>query len=390
MTCRFADREALWAPYRTLAAAHAVRVPTEAVRAGWSLLDVDGVERCGPALRRVLDDGRHGGAVGPAISAAVLLALDAFAAGRWDDTGRLAGQAQLLGASHGHEALAMLATAGSALVAACRGDEVACQEHTSAMIGWAAPRGARLIHRQALHARVLAALGRGDAESAYHLAATITPPGAVEPDGVGRLSVMDLVEAAVRTQRRDEAAAHVRGAHEAGISEVSARSALLVGGAAALAEHGDRARSRYEQALAAPGLEAWPFDVARVRLAYGEHLRRSRATREARLQLTTALATFRRLGAHPWIARAESELRAAGHRVHRAQGVASTVLSHQERTVARLAATGATNRQIGQQLGLSPRTVGSHLTRVFQKMRVTSRAALGEALRAAEPAEHQD
>ena len=139
-----------------------------------------------------------------------------------------------------------------------------------------------------------------------------------------------------------------------------------------------------------PGVEAWPFDVARVRLAYGEHLRRSRATLDARLQLTTALATFRLLGADPWIARAESELRAAGHRVHRTRGMASTVLSHQERTVAHLAATGATNRQIGQQLGLSPRTVGSHLTRVFQKMRVTSRAALGEALRAAGPSAHQD
>jgi DNA-binding CsgD family transcriptional regulator len=201
---------------------------------------------------------------------------------------------------------------------------------------------------------------------------------------------MDLVEAAVRTQRRDEAAAHVEAARRAGIARVSARSALLVAGAAALAEQGERARSRYEAALAAPGVEAWPFDVARVRLAYGEHLRRSRAMLAARLQLTTALATFRRLDADPWIARAESELRAAGHRVRRAEGMASTVLSHQERTVARLAATGATNRQIGQQLGLSPRTVGSHLTRVFQKMRVTSRAALGEALRAAEPAAHQD
>jgi DNA-binding CsgD family transcriptional regulator len=415
MVCRFADREALWAPYRALVAGHAARVPaapdptepdptepdpteldptgldpTGAVRAGWSLLDVDGVERRGAALRRVLDDGRHGGAVGPAINAAVLLALDAFAAGRWDDTCRLAEQAQVLCASHGHEALAMMTRVGPALVAASRGDEAACHDHTSAMIGWAAPRGARLVHRHAIHARVLAALGRGDAESAYHLAATITPPGAVEPAGAGRLSVMDLVEAAVRTQRRDEAAAHVRGALGAGISDVSARSALLVAGAAALAEHGDRARARYEQALAAPGLEAWPFDVARVRLAYGEHLRRSRAMLDARLQLTTAVATFRRLGADPWIARAESELRAAGHRVHRARGMASTVLSHQERTVARLAATGATNRQIGQQLGLSPRTVGSHLTRAFQKMRVTSRAALGEALRAAEPAAHQD
>ena len=400
MVCRFADREALWLPYHALAARHAGRVraaadPTEpapmgTVRAGWFLLGVDGVERRGAALRGVLHDGQHGGAVGPAINAAVLLALDAFAAGRWDDTCRLAGQAQALCAAHGHEALAMLAVAGSALVAACRGDEVACLDHTSAMIGWAAPRGARLVHRLAIHARVLAALGRGDAESAYHLAAAVTPPGVVEPHGAGRRAVMDLVEAAVRTQRREEATAHVRAARRAGISDVSARSALLVAGAAALTECGDRARSRYEQALAAPEVEAWPFDVARVRLAYGEHLRRSRAMLEARLQLTTALTTFRRLGADPWTARAESELRAAGHRVHRAPGMASTVLSHQERTVARLAATGATNRQIGQQLGLSPRTVGSHLTRVFQKMRVTSRAALGEALRAAEPAAPQD
>ena len=385
MVCRFADREALWSPYRALVAEHAAGSDAAGtVRAGWSLLDVDGVERRGADLRRLLDDGQHGGAVGPAINAAVLLALDAFAAGRWDDTCRLAGRAQALGASHGHEALAMLATAGSALVAACGGDEAACQEHTSAMIGWAAPRGARLVHRRAVHARVLAALGRGDAESAYHLAATVTPPGAVERHGPGRLLVMDLVEAAVRTQRHDEAVAHVRAAEAAGLAEVSARSALLVAGAAALAEQD---RSLYEEALAAPGIEAWPFDVARVRLAYGEHLRRSRATLQARLQLTTALATFRRLGADPWIARSESELRAAGHRVQRTRGMASTVLSHQERTVARLAATGATNRQIGQQLGLSPRTVGSHLTRVFQKMRVTSRAALGEALRAAG---HQD
>ena len=287
MVCRFADREALWLPYRALAARHAGRVraaadptgpdPIGTVRAGWFLLGVDGVERRGAALRGVLHDGLHGGAVGPAINAAVLLALDAFAAGRWDDTCRLAGQAQALCASHGHEALAMLAMAGSALVAACRGDEVACLDHTSAMIGWAAPRGARLVHRLAIHARVLAALGRGDAESAYHLAAAVTPPGVVEPDGAGRRAVMDLVEAAVRTQRREEATAHVRAALRAGIADVSARSALLVAGAAALTEYGDRARSRYEQALAAPEVEAWPFDVARVRLAYGEHLRRSRA-----------------------------------------------------------------------------------------------------------------
>lgn len=400
--CRIADRAALWSQFHALAARHAERVPVavrygahqppgdqpdpvETVRAGWSLLDVDDVGRRAGDLHRVLDDGRRGGAAGSAMSAAALLALDAFAAGRWDDTHRLARQGQALCASHAHETLAVLAAAGPALVAACRGEEVACREHTSRMIGWAAPRGARLVHHYATHARVLVALGQGDAESAYHLARGITPPGAVGPGGAGRRLVMDLVEAAVRTQRHDAAAAHVRAAQRAGIAEISARSALLVAGAAALTEQGDRARSWYEQALAVPGVERFPFDVARVRLAYGEHLRRSRATLAARQQLTTSLAIFRRLGAHPWTARTESELRAAGHRVLRARGTASTALSHQEQTVARLAATGATNRQIGERLGISPRTVSSHLAGVFRKLGVTSRAALGEAMRADVP-----
>ena len=150
MICRFADRAELWSPLRALAARHADRIPAElalsvrsagrlspappdrldpttVVRAGWSLLAVDDLELCAPALRRVLDDGRQGGAAGSAITAAVLLMLDAVAAGRWDDACLLAQEGRDLGALHGHETLAMLAGAGPAWVAACRGDEVACR-----------------------------------------------------------------------------------------------------------------------------------------------------------------------------------------------------------------------------------------------------------------------
>src|SRR3712207_7606219 len=52
----------------------------------------------------------------------------------------------------------------------------------------------------------------------------------------------------------------------------------------------------------------------RSQLAYGEHLRRSRATSAARLHLAAALETFQRLEAHPWIAHARQELRASGQR----------------------------------------------------------------------------
>ena len=74
----------------------------------------------------------------------------------------------------------------------------------------------------------------------------------------------------------------------------------------------DDAPALFEHALSLPTVDQWPFDVARVRLAYGERLRRTRALTEAKVQLQAALAAFRTLGADPWTARAERELRAAG------------------------------------------------------------------------------
>jgi len=51
--------------------------------------------------------------------------------------------------------------------------------------------------------------------------------------------------------------------------------------------------------------------------------------------------------------------------------------------VARLAATGMTNREIAAKLYVSPRTVSAHLYRIFPKLGITSRAALRDALNAA-------
>ncbi|MFB8201458.1 LuxR family transcriptional regulator [Kitasatospora purpeofusca] len=58
----------------------------------------------------------------------------------------------------------------------------------------------------------------------------------------------------------------------------------------------------------------------------------------------------------------------------------ATPLTWQERRVADLAAGGLTNKEIGRRMHLSPRTVGSHLYRVFPKLGITSRAALRDAL----------
>jgi DNA-binding CsgD family transcriptional regulator len=190
---------------------------------------------------------------------------------------------------------------------------------------------------------------------------------------------MDLVEAAVRTNRRSAAAAHVTAMREANVAGLSPRMALLEAGSAAIAAPDPMSADLFEDAIAIPHADCWPFDLARVRLAYGERLRRSRAITESRGQLTAALDTFRRLGAAPWSTRAENELRAAGEAISSARA-ATALLTPQEHQTALLAATGLTNKEIAERLFLSPRTVGAHLYRVFPKLGVSTRAALRDAL----------
>jgi DNA-binding CsgD family transcriptional regulator len=110
-------------------------------------------------------------------------------------------------------------------------------------------------------------------------------------------------------------------------------------------------------------------------------LRRLRRTRDARSQLAAARDGFERLGARPWARRAATDLGATGATRQRVNGGGAS-LTLQEREVARLAATGMTNREIAARLYVAPRTVSAHLYRIFPKLGITSRAALRDALNA--------
>jgi DNA-binding CsgD family transcriptional regulator len=168
---------------------------------------------------------------------------------------------------------------------------------------------------------------------------------------------------------------------KAGLDLLSPRLAMLTAASAAITADEEQAAGLFDEALAIPGAERWPFELARVRLAYGEHLRRSHRTSASRLQLATALDTFHHLGAAPWAARAANELRATGQStpwVH--PSPQANPLTPQEYEIAALAASGLTNRQIGAQLFLSHRTVGAHLYRIFPKLGITTRGALRDAL----------
>jgi DNA-binding CsgD family transcriptional regulator len=184
----------------------------------------------------------------------------------------------------------------------------------------------------------------------------------------------------VHTGRRAEAQAHVDALQRAGLDSLSPRFGLLTAGAAALVAEGDDARKLFEAAIERPGAERWPFHHARIRLAYGERLRRERSAADSRREFTLAGETFDRLGAGPWRDRAAAELRATGQTRSRETVRGPAALTPQEWEIARLAGSGLTNKQIAGRLFLSHRTIGDHLYRIFPKLGIATRAALRDAL----------
>jgi DNA-binding CsgD family transcriptional regulator len=138
------------------------------------------------------------------------------------------------------------------------------------------------------------------------------------------------------------------------------------------------------EALFRAGLEADGKDLVlgreRLQLAYGAWLRRQRRVVESRTWLRTARDALDAYGALPWAERARQELRASGETSHPHEPSSRDRLTPQELQIALLAADGLSNREIGERLYLSPRTVGFYLHKIFPKLEITSRAQLNAAL----------
>ena len=121
-------------------------------------------------------------------------------------------------------------------------------------------------------------------------------------------------------------------------------------------------------------------ELARAHLVFGEWLRREGRLREARERLRAAEEMFAEIGMEAFAERARGELVAAGAKPRTHPLETRADLTPQEEQIARLARDGLTNAQIGAQLFLSPRTVEWHLHKVFGKLGIDSRNALGAAL----------
>ena len=127
-------------------------------------------------------------------------------------------------------------------------------------------------------------------------------------------------------------------------------------------------------------LAGYPFLRARTLFSFGRWLRRERRSADSRGPLRSAADLFDGLGATRWSTRVRHELRATGETIGRRSADARDRLTAQELQIAQLAAAGLSNREIGERLFLSHRTIGSHLYRIFPKLEISSRAQLRDAL----------
>ncbi|MFJ3762666.1 LuxR C-terminal-related transcriptional regulator [Streptomyces sp. NPDC090080] len=236
---------------------------------------------------------------------------------------------------------------------------------------------------------VLLAVTAGDAtgvDAARRLAALDDPFGY---RAVARHACVEIVRLFVRHGRLDEAQEYLS-QHGAGRRAESQSSeydlrfehawALL----AVAADNQTEAEKRFIAATDAAMDAQWPLDLAFLQLDYGNWLRRQGRLEEARAQLRTALTCFERLEASFWADSARAQLRGSGVSVREEDRADAPdvvrLLSPQELRIAELAAQGLSNRQIAAKLYLSPRTVSSHLYRVFPKLGIASRRELGQVL----------
>ncbi|WP_423834618.1 AAA family ATPase [Streptomyces manipurensis] len=356
-------------------------IPTEKHTLGVLCMVLDETETAIGLLGEVVNPQWEDAADFHAGTTAADLALAHLDGGRWADARlgveRLADR--FLAGRHNLgtvRALAVLAT-----LCALTGESENARRHAAAVLAVTEPAHALATTVRAHRAAAFAATALGDHAAAHrHLRALFDPAGAPLHYHLSCYAVADHAAAAVLTGHAEEARTALRRVTAEVGDGASARLRQILLRAAALLAEPAAAGPYFRQALEDPAGQGWPFERGQLWLEYGEWLRRQRQIADARSALAKAREIFEGLGAGPWAARAEAELRAAGVAVDPARQSALRSLTPQRQRIVRLAAQGLTNREIGERLFLSPRTVGTHLYQAFPVLGVTARGQLRDVV----------
>jgi DNA-binding CsgD family transcriptional regulator len=359
---------------------HDVTDPLAAIHVGIAAEKAGDFDLGARFLGRAVDRLREQGRLGLLTQALVHYAWAATNAGDWSAAAAAGAEVARLARDTDQPQYGLTGELIAGLVAGLRGnepdleDQIAVPEHTlRAMNGGALLAPAHL-------ARGAAALGEGRYEDAFsHLWPVFDDADPAFHRFMRWPAVLDLVEAAAGGGHVEQAAGVM-----AELEAIAARSGpplllVLLTCARPLLAAEHEAPPLFEAALG-QDRSAYAYPRARTLFAFGRWLRRQRRGIESRAPLREAIQLFDVLGTTRWSDRARQELRATGETLGPRRPDARDQLTVQELQIAQLAAQGLSNREIGERLFLSHRTIGSHLYRIFPKLGITSRTQLRDAL----------
>ncbi len=345
-----------------------------AVHSAFLLIIIGDADEAWAQTERMLVEARERGLIGGLPHILLQHSQAALVTGRLREALRTANEGIQIAEDTGQLHSAANLRAVVARIAAMTGDEDTCVALANEAIHRGAERHSSSVGSAVLALAVLE-LGFGRYAAALERLASLPPQLSRHPT-FAFLSPPEWAEAGARSGQPDRAAemmaAYVPWATQRGNPVVQAnlhRCRALLGPA-------DEAEIHYQAAIRLYDDINRPMARARTELLYGEWLRRVRRRSESRGPLRGALRVFERIGAESWAERARAELRATGESVAAAAEPGGAQLTPQELQVVRLAAAGLSNRDIGAQLFISPRTVGYHLYKAFPKLGVAGRHEL--------------
>jgi DNA-binding CsgD family transcriptional regulator len=314
------------------------------------------------------------------------LAEAEYRLGRWDDA-----------LTHGDVAVSLaedtdrawdMATvhAVASYVNAARGNWNAAESHVEAAQRAAhfVPSPSTIFSACAAAAHLAWVRGRGDV-----VLAAVRPFREQLVDGLvagmgARVVQLMAAEAMLSTGRRDQAAelldAVGREIEETSPDATSIDHWRLRAGLEQAGARPARARAAFDRAQEVAAVVDAPLSSGLLQLARGQFQRKHGSRRAALTALRSASEIFGSLGAHPFMLRCDAELTACGVRSQQRGGENRYGLTAREDVVARLVASGKSNREVAGELYLSTKAVEYHLGNVFAKVNVRSRHELAARL----------
>ncbi|TDD21770.1 helix-turn-helix transcriptional regulator [Kribbella turkmenica] len=267
---------------------------------------------------------------------------------------------------------------GALALAAVRGREHEARALIEATVSEASQYGQGLGVTVAHYHRAVLCNGLAQYEEA--VAAAQEAASHQEEFGAPQWALAELVEAAVRSGAADLASGALERLSEATQACGTDWALGVEARSRALLSEGATADALYREAIERLSRTRVRVNLARAHLLYGEWLRHEHRNGDAGTQLDLAHEMLTQIGADAYAERARRQLEAGGTKTRRRTTATSTELTAQEAQIARLAAGGLTNPEIGARLFLSPHTIEWHLRKVFSKLGITSRRQIPTTL----------